>query len=109
MNKPKTAKDRLNETILEMATGLYDIKAIDAITMREYETLHLPEVHDFSPKEIKRLRLREKVSQAVFAKILNTTVNTIRAWEQGKKHPRGTSLKLLNLVADNGLGLLCQT
>lgn len=107
MSKKKNTKDRLNETILEMATGLYDIKAIDSITMREYESLHLPEVHDFSPKEIKRLRLREKVSQAVFAKLLNTTVNTISAWEQGKKHPRGTSLKLLNLVADNGLAVLC--
>jgi putative transcriptional regulator len=42
----------------------------------------------------------------VFAKYLNTSPSTIRQWEQGEKHPRGTSLKLLNLVADKGLSIL---
>jgi len=50
--------------------------------------------------------LAEKVGQAVFAKYLNTSTSTIRQWEQGGKHPRGTSLKLLNLVADKGLEIL---
>lgn len=57
-------------------------------------------------QEIKRIRLREKVSQVIFAKILNTSPSTIRQWEQGNKHPRGTSLKLLNLVAEKGLAVL---
>ena len=38
------------------------------------------------------------------ANIINAT--TVRQWEQGEKHPRGTSMRLLNLVADKGLGVL---
>lgn len=102
----KTGSERLNDAIQEMAKGLYDIGAIDRVTMREYTSLHIPAVPDFSPLEIKRLRLKEKLSQPVFAAYLNTTVHTIRDWEQGKKHPQGTSLKLLNLVSKKGIEVL---
>ena len=60
----------------------------------------------FSPQQIKQIRLKRKVSQAIFARYLNTSTSTIRQWEQGEKHPRGTSLKLLNLVAKKGLEIL---
>ena len=96
----------LVEVAHEMATDLYEAGIIDAITMREYDALCLSNVQDLSPQQIKRIRLKEKVSQAVFAKLLNTSVSTIRQWEQGNKHPRGTSLKLLNLVANKGIGVL---
>ena len=66
--------------------------------MREFDELCLPEIKELSPRQIKNIRLREGVSQPVFAKFLNTTLSTVRQWEQGDKHPRGTSLKLLNLV-----------
>lgn len=104
--KKQASSERLNDTIYEMAEGLYDIGAIDSITMREYKSLHIPEVRDLSPQEIKKIRLNEKVSQAVFAKFLNAAVHTVRDWEQGKKHPRGVSLKLLNMVQDKGLHTL---
>lgn len=42
--------------------------------------------------EIKRIRLRNKVSQAVLAAFLNTSTSTIRQWEQGLKRPSGVSL-----------------
>ena len=102
----KTSKERLNDTIHEMAQGLYDIGAIDGITMREYQSLRIPEVPDFCASEIKLIRLKERLSQPVFAKYLNTTVHTIRDWEQGKKHPQGTSLALLNLVSKKGINVL---
>lgn len=52
------------------------------------------------------MRLRSKVSQSVFAKYLNTSLSTVKQWENGDKHPRGPSLKLLNLVEDKGLEAL---
>ena len=102
-SKKKNKKMSLLEVGHEMAQGLYDAGIIDATTMREFDVLCLPPVEELSPRQIKQLRLREKVSQIVFAKILNTTASTVRQWEQGDKHPRGTSLKLLNLVAQKGL------
>ena len=102
----KHKKVSLLEAAHEMARGLYDADVINATTMREFDALCLPEIRDFTPTQIKKIRLHEKVSQAIFAKFLNTSVSTIRQWEQGDKHPRGTSLKLLNLVADHGLAAL---
>ena len=94
------------ETVHETAKGLHDANVINATTMREFDEMCLAKVKDLSPRQIKCIRLREKVSQPVFAKFLNTTLSTVRQWEQGDKHPRGTSLKLLNLVAEKGLGVL---
>ena len=94
------------ETAHEIAKDLFRVNIIDAKTMREFDARCLPPVKDLSPSEIKRIRLREKVSQPVFAKCLNITSSTVKQWEQGEKHPRGTSLKLLNLVAQKGLSVL---
>lgn len=96
-------KKSMIEVAHETANDLYECGVIDAITMREYDASCLPPVHELNSREIKKLRLHEKVSQAVFAKYLNTSVSTVRQWEQGEKHPRGTSLKLLNLVETKGL------
>jgi len=94
------------EVAHQMAKGLHEANIIDSTTMREFDALCLPPVKDFSATKIKKLRLREKVSQPVFAKCLNTSTSTIKQWEQGEKHPRGTSLKLLNLVEAKGLVVL---
>ena len=48
-------------------------------------------------------RIREHASQAVFARYLNVTKSLVSQWVRGKKRPRGASLKLLTLVAENGL------
>ncbi len=107
MSKVKKEKHpSILETVHETAKGLYDAHIINATTMREFDELCLPKVKDLSPRQIKSIRLREKVSQPVFAKFLNTTLSTVRQWEQGEKHPRGTSLRLLNLIAEKGLVVL---
>jgi DNA-binding transcriptional regulator YiaG len=56
-----------------------------------------------TPEEIRQIRLREKASQAVFARYLNVTTGRVSQWERGEKHPRGASLKLLTLIAKKGL------
>ncbi len=96
------------EVALDMAKGLYELGAIDAITMREYERLCLPEVQTPSPKKIKSIRLREKASQPVFAQILNISASTVKQWEQGVKRPSGAAVVLLNIVEENGLDFLYQ-
>ena len=71
--------------------------------MREFDDLCLTPVRPFEPEEIRSLRLREGASQAVFARYLNVTTSLVSQWERGEKHPQGASLKLLTLVALNGL------
>ena len=97
---------RLMKSLHESAQDLADSDLIDAQTMREFDAMCLPEVKDFSATEIKKLRLRCRASQAVFAAYLNTSPSTVQKWEQGQKHPNGPSLKLLNIVYSKGLEAL---
>jgi putative transcriptional regulator len=59
-----------------------------------------------SAADIRALRARERVSQAVFARYLNVTTGLISQWERGEKRPAGASLKLLNLVDRHGLAAI---
>lgn len=94
------------EVVHESANDLYEAGVIDAVTMREYDALCLPEVHKLSSHQIKRIRLREKISQPILAQYLNVSSSTVKHWETGEKHPSGASLKLLNIVAEKGLKAL---
>jgi putative transcriptional regulator len=47
--------------------------------------------------------LRERLSQAVFALVLNTSTSTVQKWETGEKKPSGPSLKLLSILKNKGL------
>ncbi len=96
-------KKSILEVVHESVEGLYDAGLIDATTMHDFDTVCLTPVEDLSPREIKSIRLREKMSQGVFALYLNTSVSTIQKWERGEKHPRGIALKMLNIVAKKGI------
>ena len=49
---------------------------------------------------------QSRVSQAIFAALLNTSVSTVQKWEIGQKRPTGTALKLLHLVRERGLEII---
>ena len=101
----KTMNDIARDAISEMAGILHNMGKIDEATLKEY-AIDFPEVKDLKAQEIKKIRERINVSQPVFAKLLNTSAETIKKWEQGERHPTGASLKLLNLVAAHGLEAL---
>ena len=96
----------LLETLHETAQGLHKSGAMKDITMHEFDALCLPPIKEYSPTQIKRIRAKNKASQAVFAAYLNTSPSTVQKWEQGKKKPAGPSLKLLNMVDQKGLMVL---
>ena len=87
----------------EAALGLAEAGVMSKRTMRKFDEMCLTPVKDMAPEDICALRLRENASQAVFARYLNVTTGLVSQWERGEKRPRGTSLKLLTLVAKNGL------
>jgi putative transcriptional regulator len=99
----KQYRSSVMASIHETAEGLHAAGVMDKRTMREFDELCLTPVQPLKPREIRSLRLREGASQAVFARYLNVTTGLISQWERGEKHPRGASLKLLALVAKNGL------
>lgn len=99
-------KDSILDAMHDTAKDLNEAGVMDKQTLREFDVLCLPKVEIFDAHHIQAIRKKAHVSQAVFAAYLNTTTSTVRQWEQGSKKPRGTSLKLLNLVATKGLEIL---
>ncbi len=51
-----------------------------------------------APKEIRALRQKLNVSQAVFAGLLNVPKVTAISWEKGRRRPTGAALRLLDLI-----------
>ena len=94
---------RILKELHDTAKGMHKIGTLDTTTMREFDALCLPPVETLSPRQIKTLRLANKVSQTVFAAYLNISASTVRQWENGDKAPSGPSLKLLNIVKNKGL------
>jgi len=85
------------------AKDMHDSGTLGTTTMREFDALCLPPVKKLTARQIKVLRISNKLSQPVFAAYLNLSPSTIRQWENGDKEPSGPSLKLLNLVREKGL------
>ena len=50
-------------------------------------------------QEIIKLREQLKLSQPLFAGLLNVSVKTVQAWEQGLRQPSDAALKLLTIAS----------
>jgi putative transcriptional regulator len=96
-------KSRIFEAVHETASDLHRLGFIDKRKMRKFDVLCLDPIPEYSSEKIRALRDHLKVSQAVLAAVLNTSLSTVRKWEGGDKHPSGPSLKLLNLLDRKGL------
>jgi putative transcriptional regulator len=89
--------------IHETMEALHDVGAIDKQTMREFDDACLTPVQVLSPEEIKSLRMREHISQPVFARYLNVSKNLVSDRERGVKKPGGPALRLLTVIQKKGL------
>ncbi|HEX8174040.1 MAG TPA: helix-turn-helix domain-containing protein [Pyrinomonadaceae bacterium] len=72
-------------------------------------TLRLSKYHDerrkviqsdgpISGKDVLRIRKELRVSQKVFARLLNVSIKTVQSWEQGTREPGDAALKLLSIA-----------
>jgi putative transcriptional regulator len=52
----------------------------------------------YTAEEVRKLRETLQLSQGLFAKVLNVSVNTVRKWEQDERHPSGPSARLLQIA-----------
>lgn len=74
--------------------------------MKEFDALCLKPVRKMPPSKIKQIRLKEKISQPLFAMFLNVSPSTVKKWETGEKVPSGVALRLLNVVENMGLSII---
>jgi putative transcriptional regulator len=74
------------------------------VTMRDLN--RAPPAETVSPltgADIRGIRKRAGLSQAVFARYLNLTVDHVSKLERGAKHPTGPALVLLNVIRRKGI------
>lgn len=99
----------MSRILEEMHITMHDLHKsgiVDKKTMRNFEGLCLKTVHSLAPTEIKAIREKEHVSQAIFAACLNTSISSVQKWETGEKKPSGLALKLLNIIQKKGLSII---
>lgn len=102
----RKTKSSILEAVHDTAQGLYRVGVMGQVTLREFDRLCVQPVEPLTPEDIKRIRENSHVSQAVFARLLNTSLSTVQKWEIGQKKPRGTALKLLHLVQKRGVEII---
>jgi putative transcriptional regulator len=106
--KTKKKTSRLANALLETAVdmhgvGLLDQATLNKITMRHLGEKALPVSAPITGKQIRTMRERARMSQAVFARCLNLTVGYVSQLERGAKRPTGAALALLNVIRRKGI------
>jgi putative transcriptional regulator len=107
----KTGSDRLNEAILEMAgdqhrLGIMDDETYEKITLRHAGLKNAHTASPISGDEIRALREKAHLSQAVFARYLNLTPGYVSQLERGVKQPSGPALALLDVIRRKGIEVM---
>ena len=98
----------LAKALLETAdtmrkSGLMDKATHEKITLRHLGASSAPKVPPITGTQIRAMRQRAQLSQAVFARYLNLTVGYVSQLERGAKQPSGAALALLNVIKRKGI------
>lgn len=91
----KSMKEAIGTTIQDML----DSGLKSSFTKKELNSLgvEIPAVL-ITSTQIKEIRKKTKLSQTVFAKLINVSPSSVRQWEQGSRIPTGATKVLLELL-----------
>jgi putative transcriptional regulator len=56
---------------------------------------------DIAAREVASLRTKARMSQIVFARVLNVSTKTVQSWEQGERKPSHAALRMLQVFREN--------
>ncbi len=60
----------------------------------------------YPPMEIRKIRTGLKLTQLAFANIVGVSKKTVEAWECGRNVPQGPSLRMIEILENNGQDLV---
>ncbi|OGU11556.1 MAG: transcriptional regulator [Geobacteraceae bacterium GWC2_58_44] len=108
MATTKAKPSRLTQALLETAkdmekAGILDKAAYEKITMRHLGVEDRAAIEPLTGEDIRIMREKAHMSQAVFAHYLNLTVGYVSQLERGSKRPTGAALVLLNVIQRKGI------
>ncbi|WP_018693082.1 helix-turn-helix domain-containing protein [Algicola sagamiensis] len=93
------------KSLREDLSTLCDENLIPKVTLREFDQAHMSQITAMSSDEVKALRLKLNISQAVLAKYMNMSPESIQKWERGETKPSGAALRLLNVIQKHGFSV----
>jgi putative transcriptional regulator len=104
----RKGNSRLTKELLETAS---DMRTSGLLTKAGHEKITMRHLEDATPTaqaaltgpEIKALRERAHLSQAVFARYLRLTTGYVSQLERGAKRPTGPALVLLDIIRRKGI------
>jgi putative transcriptional regulator len=104
----RKGNSRLTKELLETA---HDMRASGILTKAAHQKITMRHLEDVPPTnqvaltgpEIKALRERARLSQAVFARYLHLTTGYVSQLERGAKRPTGPALVLLDIIRRKGI------
>jgi putative transcriptional regulator len=73
------------------------------ITLRDVALEKIERARPPSPREIVAIREEARMSQAVFARLLDVSAGTLSKWERGQLKPRGPAGRLLDIIKRKGI------
>lgn len=86
----------------ELMTGMQELKDHQEgkITLKSYKVTRR-ETATIAPQELRDVREKLNLSQAVFAHYLHTGETTYQNWEQGRAKPNAQAVLLIRMVQQN--------
>jgi putative transcriptional regulator len=104
----KNRTSRMDSALLETTRdfhrgGLASASQLEKITVRVLGKDGLPQTPSLSSDDIKDLRARARISQAVLASCLGVTVGYLSRLERGEVSPSRPVARLLDIIRRKGL------
>jgi putative transcriptional regulator len=108
MTKRAKKRSRLDRELEEMGRALHRLGALSddefaKITLRDVTLDRIDRAGPPSPREIVAIREGARMSQAVFARLLDVSTGTLSKWERGQLKPRGPAGRLLRIIKRKGI------
>ncbi len=95
-------REKIKKAIGDTVQDLILSNVKTSFTEKELKELGviIPKVK-INARDIQKIREKSKLSQNVFAKVLNVSSSSVKQWEQGKRTPSGSTKVLLELLKEN--------
>lgn len=93
-----------NNIFLSIKKGLNEAIEYEKGTHNNVKTnkISIQQIPHYKHKQIKEIRNKLNLTQAVFAEILGVSVKTVEAWESGRNIPNGSAQRILDLLNKEG-------
>ena len=89
---------KLFNDLLKSIEGMDDFLKENKVKGLTVKTVSIEPVAVFTAAEIKQLRTRLNLSQAILAGILGVSHKAVQAWEAGTNQPAGPAARLIDML-----------